>query len=108
MHSSEQLIAEILTAAQEQLQAAKRLDVMALGEATARRQDLLFELEVEFDKLAESDSLRSKIKELQELDRRLKEVLSTVSHVCEQVRPRKAPAIYGSNGRLRRSRRYSV
>ena len=42
MHSSEQLIAEILTAAQEQLQAAKRLDVMALGEATARRQDLFF------------------------------------------------------------------
>jgi SpoVK/Ycf46/Vps4 family AAA+-type ATPase len=79
--------------------------VIALGDATARRQDLLFELEVEFDKLAESESLKEKVKEIYELDRRLKEVLSTVSHVCEQVRPRKTPAIYGSNGRLR-SRRY--
>ena len=104
MHSAEQLVAEILTTAQEQLQAAKKFDVIALGDATARRQDLLFELEIEFDKIQKNPDLQERIRELEELDRRLKEVLSTVSHVCEQVRPRKAPSIYGSNGRLRRSR----
>lgn len=104
MHSAEQLVAELLTTAQEQLQAAKRLDVLALGDATARRQDLLFELEVEFDQIQHNTSLQEQVRELEELDRRLKEVLATVSHVCEQVRPRKAPSIYGSNGRLRRKR----
>jgi hypothetical protein len=104
MHSAEQLVAEILTTAHEQLQAAKLLDVMALGEATARRQDLLFELEVEHEKVNKTPSLEMQIKEINELDRRLKEVLSTVSHVCEQIRPRSAPSVYGANGRMRRRR----
>jgi hypothetical protein len=43
--------------AEEQLRAAKKMDALALSEATAKRQDLLFELELEKGHVMPSDEI---------------------------------------------------
>ena len=98
---AEALLHNILRIAETQLDAAKQMDVEKLTEATARRQDLLFELELESGHVVSSDELDKLREKLEMVDRRLLDVLKVVSNVCEVVNPPRSPTTYGSNGRIK-------
>ena len=98
---AEALLHNILKVAEVQLEAARKMDVEKLTEATARRQDLLFELELENGHVVSTEELDKIREKLELVDRRLMNVLKVVSNVCEVVNPPRSPTTYGSNGRIK-------
>jgi hypothetical protein len=104
MRSAEVLLKNILVAAEEQIKAARTLDVSALAEATARRQDLLFELELEYNShnIDVTPEFREVRRKLELVDGRLMELLTTVAEATRVSSPTTSPFVYGSNGRIRR------
>lgn len=90
--------------AELQLDAARSLDPEALQEATARRQDLVFELERFTDaelKSAGNDETRDLAIELAELDHRLSRILGAALDTFERLLPDQKPATYAPDGRIR-------
>ena len=98
---AEALLHNILKVAEIQLAAAKKMDAERLSEATAKRQDLLFELELEEGHVVESKDIDILLEKLEKVDKRLMDILKIVSDVCQVVNPPKSPTIYGANGRIK-------
>jgi len=102
-----EILTESIHTAEVQLKAARSLDVETLRSATARRQDLLFELDlVEEGDLESSDSpiLRELMEQLHILDQRLSAVLRATTRVFQRIlTPMGAPTTYAADGRLRGS-----
>ena len=98
---AEALLHNILKVAELQLEAAKKMDAELLSEATAKRQDLLFELELEQGHVVQTDDINILREKLEKVDKRLMDVLKIVSDVCQVVNPPKTPTTYGSNGRIK-------
>jgi hypothetical protein len=103
MRAAEMLLKNILAVAEEQIKCARSLDVLGLGEATARRQSLLFELELEYNSknIEITPEFRELRRKLEVVDSRLMEILMTVSEACSVGVPTNSPFVYGSNGRIR-------
>ena len=57
IQAAEALLHNMVLVAEEQLRAAKKMDAFALQEATAKRQDLLFELELEKGQVVPSEEI---------------------------------------------------
>jgi hypothetical protein len=98
---AEALLHNILKTAEVQLDAARKMDVDTLTEATARRKDLLFELELERGHVIPSEDLNKLHEKLEKIDKRLMDVLKVVSDVCVVVNPPNSPTTYGSNGKIK-------
>lgn len=90
--------------AEVQLEAARTLDAGGLQEATAGRQDLVFELErfTEAElKAAGNDETRDLALELAELDHRLRRILGAALDTFDRLLPDQKPATYAADGRIR-------
>ena len=101
------LVNRSIEVAEQQLVAARRLDTEGLREATALRQDLLFELDVlgpTAEDVAADEELGPLLRRLQELDRRLDRLLRTVVGFVHEALGTQPHAVYASDGRLRRGR----
>ena len=79
------MLKELLSTVEEQIVAAKKLDVELLAEATERRQDLLFELEVErANRIIEvSDDALDLKDQIDLADERLLAILETVVNITK-------------------------
>lgn len=101
------IVTRSIQVAEQQLVAARSLDTEGLREATAIRQDLLFELGVLAptpEQVAGDAELVPLLRRLHELDRRLDRVLQTVVGFVSELLGTDTPALYASDGRLRRGR----
>jgi hypothetical protein len=98
------VLADLVAVAELQLQAATSINSEALSEATAARQDLLFELRLfsaaEQAAFARSAQARALLAQLDELDARSSTVLELGLDVINGLRPdRGATTTYRPNGR---------
>jgi len=98
------LIEDSVAVAEQQLAAAKTLDLDLLRRSTERRQDLNFELSLL--KLGERDlsgepELRRLLFQLDLLDRRLTNVLGAAGEVFAALLPSTTPVTYAHDGKLR-------
>jgi hypothetical protein len=104
--SLETVLEESIELAEIQLEAARTLDRESLQDATAKRQDLLFELEL-FDEDALSGSLDDETRllaiELGELDHRLGSILGAALDTFDRMAPqnRTGAGTYSADGRIR-------
>lgn len=102
------LLEDSIACAEVQLEAARSLDTEQLSLATARRQDLLFEMEAEGAPrlLAEMDDEAQALAfELRALDARLERILQSGIRVFQGLNTGgDAPPVYSSNGRIRGGR----
>lgn len=99
---------ESIEVAEAQLEAARTLDVEGLRAATARRQDLVFELERYTDaemKAAGTTGTRELALDLAELDHRLGRILAAAADTFERLQPEQASTTYSADGRMRESAR---
>ncbi|MEC7946594.1 MAG: hypothetical protein VX265_03440 [Myxococcota bacterium] len=101
-------LASILQASIElaeiQLEAARSLDAEGLREATARRQDLVFELERYTDddlKRSATDGTREMAVDLAELDHRLGRILGAALGTFDRLLPEQKASTYAADGRIR-------
>jgi hypothetical protein len=104
MNPAERLMENLLLCVQEQIAAAKALDVERLSETTELRQDLLFELELERknNNISVTDKMKELKEEIARLDERLMVILSTVKKACEGMKTNTPAKVYGANGRILR------
>jgi hypothetical protein len=98
------VLADLVAVAELQLQAAVSINSEALSEATAARQDLLFELrlfsEAERSAFSRRAEARELLAQLDELDARSSTVLELGLDVINGLRPdRGATTTYRPNGR---------
>ena len=101
MESILYLLESLLETIEEQIDAAKKLDIVALSRATERRQDLLFEIEVEQGgRMLESDEELFELKKHIDIaDERLLNILETVVHITKEVEG--FDAFYSKKGNLK-------
>ena len=97
---AEYLLEHLVTTIQEQLDAAKKMDSDRLQLATERRQDLLFQLEVECGFVNPTDSIIELQSAIQILDDRLMAVLEVVNDACRTVNPSKSAETYTAKGSI--------
>ena len=104
MNPVEHLLASMIEAAEEQIEAARKLDPISLELATARRQDMLFELELERENnnINVTDLAKEQLGKLEQLDGRLMALLETVSLAAQRAGVGKTTPVYGSDGRVQR------
>ena len=97
------LLESLLETIEEQIEAAKKLDTEALTRATERRQDLLFEIEVEQEgEVMEADEeLYELKKQIDIADERLLNILETVVHITKEIEG--LEAFYSKKGDLKQS-----
>jgi hypothetical protein len=98
---AEALLHHMVAIAEEQLVAAKKMDAYALENATSRRQDLVFELELERGHIVPSEEITELQEKLENIDKRLMDVLQIVSDACQVLNPPKAPTTYTEKGRIK-------
>lgn len=98
---AEALLHNMVLVAEEQLAAARKMDADALTEATNRRQDLLFELELEKGHIEPSEEIKTLQERLENIDKRLMDVLQIVSDTCQVLNPPKAPTVYTQKGKIK-------
>ena len=95
------LLESLLETIEEQIEAAKKLDTEALSKATERRQDLLFEIEVEQEgQIIDPDEELFDIKKQIDIaDERLLNILETVVHITKEIEG--LDAFYSKKGNLK-------
>ena len=98
---AEALLHNMVLIAEEQLKAARKMDAEALQEATAQRQDLLFELELEIGQVVQTEEISALQEKLEKIDKRLMDVLEVISDTCQVLNPPKAPTVYTDKGKIR-------
>ena len=103
MDSVQYLLESLLETIEEQIEAAKKLDTEKLSAATERRQDLLFELEVERnDRFFEpSDELVALKADIDNADQRLMSILETVVEITKSMEGKES--FYSKKGNLQKS-----
>ena len=96
------MLKELLSTVEEQIQAAKALDVALLSEATERRQDLLFELEVERSNrvIDVSDEALDLKDQIDLADERLLAILETVVNITKAANGELDPQTYSKKGNV--------
>lgn len=94
------LLESLLETIEAQIEAAKKLDTAALTQATERRQDLLFELEVERNSryFTPDDDIIALKEEIDIADQRLMSILETVVQITKSVEGNEA--FYSKKGDL--------
>jgi hypothetical protein len=97
---AEYLLENLLETIHIQLDAAKKMDAERLTEATNRRQDLLFQIDLEVPHTRITDYLVELQEEIAKLDDRLMAVLEVVNEACRTANPSKTPETYTSKGTI--------
>ena len=94
------LLESLLETIEEQIDAAKKLDTERLSQATERRQDVLFELEVERNNryFSADEEMIALKEEIDIADQRLMSILETVVQVARSVEGNEA--FYSKKGDL--------
>lgn len=100
MQPAENLLKHLVQTIELQLSAAKKLDAETLQIATEKRQDLLFELELEQGRVQRTEEIEFLLAQVDELDKRLMDVLEIVSDACKAVNPSKSPTTYDNMGKV--------
>ena len=97
------LLESLLETIEEQIEAAKKLDTQALSHATERRQDLLFEIEVEQEgqRIEPNEELLEIKKQIDIADERLLNLLETVVHITKDIEG--MDAFYSKKGSIKQS-----
>ena len=98
--SAEYLLEHLLETIYVQLESAKKMDAERLKDATNRRQDLLFQLELEILHAKKTDYLMELQQEITKVDDRLMAVLEVVNEACRIANPSKTPETYTSKGTI--------
>ena len=96
------MLQELLSIVEEQIEAAKSLDVELLADATERRQDLLFELEVERSNriIDVSDEALDLKDQIDLADERLLAILETVVNITKAANGELDPQTYSKKGSI--------
>jgi hypothetical protein len=104
MNTAEYLLRRMIETAEEQVTAAKKIDIKTLQEATERRQDLLFQLEIEKASLDLSPTpiLQELSSELQAIDERLMALLGTLSNAAYEAGISRRVTTYSNTGEIKR------
>lgn len=97
---AEYLLEHLLETINLQLEYAKKMDADKLKDATNRRQDLLFQLELEVVQTERTDYLVELQQEIEKMDDRLMAVLEVVNDACKIANPSKSPETYTSKGTI--------
>ena len=97
---AEYLLEHLLETIYIQLEYAKKMDAEKLKEATSRRQDLLFQLELEIVHAQRTEYLVELQQEVVKVDDRLMAVLEVVNEACRIVNPSKTPETYTAKGTI--------
>ena len=97
---AEHLLEHLLSTIEHQLTAAKKMDVDELQVATERRQDLLFQLEMEIGMVEKTERIEELQTEIQHLDERLMAVLEIVNQACRLANPSKSATVYDAKGSI--------
>ena len=97
---AEYLLEHLLEIIHIQLEHAKKMDADQLKEATARRQDLLFQLELEIIHAQKTEYLAELQQEIVNVDDRLMAVLEVVNEACRIANPSKSPETYTAKGTI--------
>ena len=104
MNTAEYLLRRMIEVAEEQVQAAKKIDIQALQLATERRQDLLFQLEIEKSnqEINITNVLQELSSELQSIDERLMAILGTLSNAAYEAGISRRVTTYSNTGKIKR------
>jgi phosphoribosyl-ATP pyrophosphohydrolase len=104
MNTAEYLLRRMIEVAEEQVNAAKKIDIKALQDATERRQDLLFQLEIERESqdIQATPILQELSSELQAIDERLMAVLGTLSNAAYEAGISRRVTTYSNTGEIKR------
>ena len=104
MNSIEYLMRSMIEAAEQQIEAAKKLNPQHLQIATEHRQDLLFQLEIERKngEIDVTDTLLELSSQLRAADDRLMALLKTVSDAAFQAGIGKKTTVYNARGKIHR------
>ncbi len=94
------LLEHLLETAYLQLEHAKKMDAEKLKEATHRRQDLLFQLDLEAPHTKPTAYLKELQTEIAKVDERLMAVLELVNNACQIANPSKTPETYTAKGTI--------
>ena len=97
---AEYLLENLLETVYRQLGCAKSMDADGLQEATHRRQDLLFQLDLEVPHVQKTEYLEELQKEIATMDERLMAVLEVVNDACRIANPSKSADTYTSKGTI--------
>ena len=97
---AEYLLEHLLETSHIQLEYAKKMDAEGLKEATSRRQDLLFQLELEVVHAEKTEYLLELQQEVTKIDDRLMAVLEVVNEACRIANPSKTPETYTAKGTI--------
>ena len=97
------LLESLLETIETQIDAAKKLDTTRLSEATERRQDLLFELEVERNNryLEPTEELLDLKEQIDIADQRLLSILETVVKITDSMNGKES--FYSKKGNLHKT-----
>lgn len=98
------LVDELIDVAEEQLEAARAVDIPALEAATRRREQLLVEaddLRSRLSRAAVAPDIRLRLRELRALDERLSRLLAAAGRAFEKALPRPVDPTYTPHGRMR-------
>ena len=104
MNTAEYLLRRMLEVAEEQVKAAKKIDIQSLQSATERRQDLLFQLEIEKENhdIDVSSVMQELSSELQAIDERLMAILGTLSNAAYEAGISRRVTTYSNVGKIKR------
>ena len=104
MNTAEYLLRRMIEVAEEQVQAAKKIDIKELQIATERRQDLLFQLEIEKEnhEVVSTPVLQELSSELQAIDERLMAILGTLSNAAYEAGISRRVTTYSNSGIIKR------
>ena len=104
MNTAEYLLRRMVEVAEEQVLAAKKIDIQSLQLATERRQDLLFQLEIEKEnqELEVSSVMQELSSELQAIDERLMALLGTLSNAAYEAGISRRVTTYSNAGEIKR------
>jgi len=104
MNTAEYLLRRMIEVAEEQVNAAKKIDIKTLQDATERRQDLLFQLEIERESqdIHPTAILQELSSELQAIDERLMAILGTLSNAAYEAGISRRVTTYSSTGEIKR------
>ena len=97
---AEYLLEKLFETVYHQLGCAKEMDVDGLQESTHRRQDLLFQLDLEVPHTQKTDYLEELQQAIAAMDERLMVVLEVVNDACRITNPSKSPDTYTSKGTI--------
>ena len=104
MNTAEYLLRRMIEVAEEQVNAAKKIDIKTLQDATERRQDLLFQLEIEREsqEIHPTPILQELSSELQAIDERLMAILGTLSNAAYEAGISRRVTTYSNTGEIKR------